>query len=539
MPNPEQESDYTASRQPMMIDWRRQLHILWERRSLLLLTAGTIIGLTLLWLWRQTPIYQATAQILVESETMKVLNIQDVVSTDARDLQYVNTQVKILQSPTLMRKTAETMKLEEDPRFLLKKLPPTTDIAEALGKCLTITAERMSRLITIRASHRVPDLAAQLANGLAEEFIHENLKRRLSASLETVTWLQQQAEDIKPKLTKSETALLEYREANHSVSLEERQNIVVDKLKTLSAILTQSHAERLAAEAEWKTIEAALTNGQLVITIPLIAADPQVKVLQTQLNEKQITLASQLERYKGDYPTMVTAQAELHELTKKLASAGTTAIEAARGKYQLAKSKEESLAAALQEQEQQALNLDRILTGYSALKRDAEADRQLYDSIITRMKETSVAGKLETSNVRLVDPATPPKLPTQRKLLVLALSTILGLMSGVAACFLTEHLNEKIKSYEDLESLGVAVLGVVPRVQFGSTNVGVCLTQNRATIVGRRTLPRPTRQPRAQLAKQTGQGIAYHQHHPGRGQDVHHDKPQRRLCPQRRAHPNY
>ena len=519
MPNPEQESDFADSRQPMMIDWRRQLHILWERRSLLLLTAGAVISLTIFWLWRQTPIYEATAQILVESETMKVLNIQDVVSTDARDLQYINTQVKILQSPTLIRQAAEAMKLAEDPRFFLQKLPPTTacgkavaqcrtsinillsrvadilkpsedprlhskqlpstpDLAEALGACLTITADRTSRLITIRASHRVPDLTAQLANGLAKEFIHENLNRRLSASLETATWLQQQAEEIKPKLAKSEAAMQEYREVNHAVSLEDRQNIVVDKLKALSADLTQAHTERLATEAEWNTIQAALTNGRPVITIPLIAADVQVKVLQTQLNDKMIALASQRERYKADYPTVVTAQAELRELTQKLLAAGTTAVEAAQGKYQLAKSKEKSLATALQEQEQQALKLDRILTGYSTLKRNAETDRQLYDSIVIRMKETSVAGKLETSNTRLVDPATPPKSPSHpRKSRILLAGTMMGLMVGVVLCFLTEYLNEKIKSYEDLESLGVAVLGVVPRVQFGSTNAGACLTQ--------------------------------------------------------------
>ena len=478
MPTPEPESDFSDSRSPLMIDWRRQLHILWERRGLLLLTAATVISLTLLWLWRQTPTYQATAQILVESETMKVLNIQDVVSTDTRDLQYVNTQVQLLRSHALLRDAAETMKLATDPQFV-DTLIPGTDLALVLERDLTVSAERNSRLIKISASHRLPELAAKLANGVAAEYIRGNLNRRLATSLEAATWLRQQAEEIKPKLTKSEAAMQEYREANHAVSLEERQNIVVDKLKALSATLTQAHTDRLAAEAEWNTVQTALANGHKAIEIPMIAANDQVKLLQGQLNEKQIAVASQRERYKAEYPAMVTAQAELRELTEKLVTAGTTAVEAAQGKYQLAKSKEESLAKALQEQEQQALHLDRILTGYSSLKRETEADRQLYDSIITRMKETSVAGKLETSNTRLVDPATPPKFPSRpRKLLGLALGTILGLMSGIALCFLTEHLNEKIKSYEDLESLGAAVLGVVPRVQIGLTNSGVCLTQS-------------------------------------------------------------
>ncbi len=477
MQNPEQESDFTDSRPPVMIDWRRRLHILWERRQLLSFTVVTVVSLTLLWLWRQTPIYHATAQILVESETVKVLNIQDVVSTDTRDLQYINTQVQLLRSHALLSEAADSMKLAADPRFV-GTLKPGIDLGQILAEYLTVSAERNSRLIKISALHRSSEMAAKLANGVAAEFIHGNLNRRLATSLEAVNWLRQQAEDIKPKLAKSEAAMQEYREANHAVSLEERQNIVVDKLKALSADLTQAHTDRLAAEVEWKTIQAALTNGRPVIMIPLIATNEQVQKLQAQLNEKQVALSSQRARYKTEYPTMVSAQAEIRELTEKLAITGIAAVEAARGKYQLAQSKEESLAMALQEQEQQALNLDRILTGYGALKRDAEADRQLYDSIIIRMKETSVAGKLETSNTRLVDPATPPKAPARpRKSLVLALGMMLGLVGGVTLCFLTEHLNGKIKSYEDLESIGVAVLGTVPRVQFGSTNAGVCLTQ--------------------------------------------------------------
>ena len=477
MPNYEQESDFADSRQPMMIDWRRQLHILWERRLLLLLTAGAVVSLTLLWLWRQTPIYQATAQILVESETMKILNIQDVVSTDTRDLQYINTQVQLLQSHALLREVVDSLKLATDPEFV-GTLKPGADLAHELEKCLNVAAVRNSRLIKITASHHSPELATKVANGVAAEFIRGNLDRRLATSLEAVNWLRHQAEEIKPKLKKSEAAMQEYREANHAVSLEERQNIVVDRLKALSADLTQAHAERLGMETEWTTIQAALTNGQPVITIPLIAANEQVKILKTQLNERQVALASQRERYKAGYPTMITAQAELRELTEKLAVAGTTAVEAACGKYQLVRSKEERLVTTLQEQEQQALNLDRILTGYSALKRDAEADRQLYDSIITRMKETSVAGKLETSNTRLIDPATPPKSPARpRKGITLAAGSMVGLMAGVVLCFLAEYINKKIKSYEDLECLGLAVLGVVPLVQFGPTNTGVCLTQ--------------------------------------------------------------
>jgi capsular exopolysaccharide synthesis family protein len=462
---PEEQSSTYYSVQVAPVTWRTNLHSIWDRRWLWLTVTLAAVAAAYYWVSRQEPVYRASALVLVESETMKVLNIQDVLSTDTRDLQYVNTQVKLLQSQALIRSAAEAMKLAED-RSFLDSLPPDADLVRELEKRLSIAAERNSRLIRISATHRSPPMAARLANGVAEEYIRQNRNRKMSASMEAVTWLQQQAEEIKPKLAKSEAAMSEFRQANHAVSVEERQNIVVDKLKEINVALTRANAGRLVAENEWNLVETAMKGGRKPIEITLVADTEQVKGLLQKLADRQVALATLRQRYKEEYPSVMAAQAELKETQEKLVAACDAAIRAIREKHQLAKVKEDDLKAALHEQEEEALKLDRTLTAYNALKRNAEADRALYDSILTRIKETSVASKLETTNVRLVDPAMPPKLPSGlRKLFVLGIGAVFGLVTGALLCLFVERLSDKIKNYHDIESLGMRLVGLVPRVR--------------------------------------------------------------------------
>jgi len=465
MTTPEEQQPAYDSIQTAPVAWRNNVYSIWDRRWLLLAVTLAAVVAAYYWVSRQKPSYRASAQVLVESETMKVLNIQDVLSTDTRDLQYVNTQVKLLQSQALIRSAAEAMKLADD-RLFLEYLPTDADTVRALEKCLTVAAERNSRLIRITAVHSSPEMAARLANGVAEEYIRQDRHRKMSASMEAVTWLLQQAEEIKPKLAKSEAAMSEYRQANHAVSVEERQNIVVDKLKEINIALTRAHADRLVAETEWNLVETAIKTGRKPLEIALVADTEQVKGLLQKRGDRQVALATLLQRYKEEYPSVVAAQAELKVTEDKLAAACEAAIRGIQEKHQLANVKEDNLKVALHEQEQEALKLDRTLTAYNALKRNAEADRALYDSILTRIKETSVAAKIETTNVRLVDPATPPKLPAGlRKLFVLAGSAAFGLVFGAFLCLFTERLSDKIKDYHDLESLGAPALGMIPRVR--------------------------------------------------------------------------
>jgi len=447
------------------IDWRRHLLVLWERRWIFLTVFVVAVISTLFWLYKQVPIYRATAKILCEAETMKILNIQDVATTDTRDFQYINTQVKMLQSRPLAEQAAQSLNLKANPDFL-PGASTNADYAGALAECLTVEKDRDSRLIRISADHPNPKVAALLANGVAQEFIRQNLHSKLAKSMEALNWLRQQADELKPKVQASETALQDYRDKNHTVSLEDRQNIVSDKLKALNTALTQAHTSRIDAESEWNKVKALLDAGKKPSEIPSAAADRQVSALRKQLNDKQVALAVLRERYGDQHPMIINAVTELREIQVKLEKACTEAVENIKATYLMAKTKEDSLQQALRDQEDQALDLDRKLAAYLPLKRNAEADRQLYDSILTRIKETTLTGKLETNNIRLVDPALPPVSPAKpNRTRTIMMGIALGLFAGGALSFLVHRYDDKIKSYEDVEALGLPQLASVPHIK--------------------------------------------------------------------------
>ncbi len=444
------------------VHWQHYFLMILEHKWVALFSFLTVLAINLIYTYHQTPVYRATAALEVAAETMKVLNIQDVLSTDTRDEQYINTQIKIMQSRTLCEQVVQTLQLDKNPSFLAHA-GAQADLAGALQSYLSVEPERNTSIVDIHADHPDPQLAADLADGVAQQFIKQNLEKKMLASTDAVRMLREQADEYKIKVEKSELALTQYRQRTQSS--EENQANVVDKLKDLNNAVTQAQKTRLAAEAEWNGIKAQLDAGRSASEIPTIMNNSKVSDLRKQLNDKQITLAVLRERYREQHPSMVAIQTELNEITDKLTNACNDAVAAVQAEYLMAKAKEESLQKALHEQEQEAMVMDGKQPDYNMLKRNAEADRQLYDSILTRIKETGVNDKLQFNNIRLIDPVQVPGAPFKpQKGRNLAIGLFLGVSAAFAACYLLNTLDDKIKTYEDIDSLGLPLLTGVPRI---------------------------------------------------------------------------
>jgi capsular exopolysaccharide synthesis family protein len=460
--NPSQQRLPGGRRPASGLQWRHYLLIILEHKWVALFSFLTVLAINLIYTYRQTPIYRATAAMEVAAETMKVLNIQDVLSTDTRDEQYINTQIKIMQSRTLCQQVVQALKLDRNSSFLTYA-GSQGDLAGALQACLSVEPERSTTIIDIHADHPDPKVAADLANGVAQQYIKQNLEKKMLASTDAVRMLREEADEYKIKVEKSELALSQYRQRTQSS--EEYQNGVVDKLKDLNNSVTQAQKTRLDAEAEWNGVKSLLDAGRSASEIPAILNNPKVSDLRKELNDKQITLAVYRERYREQHPAMVAIQTELNEISGKLTNACNDAVEALQAGYMMAKAKEESLQKALHDQEQEAMVMDSKQPDYNMLKRNAEADRQLYDSILTRMKETGVADKLQSNNIRLIDPVQVPGAPFKpQKGRSLALGLFLGLGAAFAASYVLNAFDDKIKTYEDIDSLGLPLLTGVPRI---------------------------------------------------------------------------
>jgi polysaccharide biosynthesis transport protein len=391
-------------------------------------------------------IYESEAVIEIGQETPKVSNTQDF-STDNLETvsdSLLKTVEQALMSDTLLLDVIKTNGLDHDPLFA----PPKKDGSDYLDAELvarfkpyvTAKVRRATRLIDVSVGNRDPEGAKQLTASLIKEFVSESFEQELGLSDTARDHLQKEADRLKAKLESAEQAVQKYREEHDAVSLEDKQNITVEKLKELNLQVAEAKNQRLKLEADLATIEKGkVKTPEGLLSLPTVATLPIVADLRKELADKEAV-------YKADSPlaglrqTLNRTLVAVRELVKK--------------SYEAAKFTEDKLSAALQQQQQAALELNKIAIPYHALVREVDADRALYESVVTRMKVTNVAKGIWESNIRVVETpsvAIKPAKPAKKKILLLAL-----LGGGVLGCGLVvgrDATDSSIRSVDQAEKI--------------------------------------------------------------------------------------
>lgn len=446
-------------------DWREAVAILMERAWLGLSVAAVVFLLFFLNARRQTPMYRSTATLLVEAQIPKILNFQDVLSYNTRSLEFFNTHLNALHSRSMMAAALERSGLDQQPGFLPGGKTPE-DKAEAARRLVAIKAVEKTRMIDITVEHADPQAASAFANALAQSYIQQYLDMRMNASLEAVDWLRERSEEYRAKLEKGLAELQHYREETGSVSLEEDQNIVIDKLKALNQALTAAQTERIQAETAWKSIQAQIETNVPASKIAAVMSDANVQAAHQRVQEQQREVDRLQQRYREQYPDLQQALEQEKKLQKQFEQACDDALYAFQNRYEVLVERERNLLAALKKQEKEAFDLDRKLVRYNELKLNVEADREIHQAVIARMKEASISETLPADIIRIVEEARPAKAPFRPRLgQAVVRGAAFGLILGIGAIFLFYYADHRFRRNEEVERLlGLPVLATVPLI---------------------------------------------------------------------------
>ena len=455
-------SDDTPARIP---DWREILAILLERAWIGLTVALVVFSFFFIQLKRTVPEYKSTAVLMIEAQTPRILNYQDVVSFNVRNLEYFNTVINTLHSRRMLEMAVAQAPLADNPAFM----PGITNgiqKAAAAKRFISIEPVEKSRLINITAAHPDPQVASDLANAMARAYIQQDLDNRMNTSLQAVEWLRVKSDEYRKKLEAGLLELQEYRENAESVSLEEDQNIVIAKLKALNEALTAAQTERIEAETLWHAVQAQIDRDLTYEQIAGQLNSEGVTLALSAWRQQQQETAHLRQRYKADYPDMKEAVELEQVLRKRFEEACDLAVSGLKTRYETLVKREEGLKNALQEQEQVAFSLSRQLVRYNDLKRNVEADQEIYQSMIARMKETSISETLPTQVIRLAEEARPANAPFRpQPAQMLLRGALLGIAFGLGAIFLLYYSDHRFRRHEEVErSLGVPVLTSLPHI---------------------------------------------------------------------------
>jgi capsular exopolysaccharide synthesis family protein len=480
-----------------LLDYVRILH---KRRYTALTAFVLVVTAVTVYTFTKTPIYQARVQLQIENTDPKVVPFATVDGQQGpvNSQDYYQTQYKILQSRSLAKRTIDSLNLWNHPLLsadqgkasalqsrrsggdsdaakadkepstgVLGETPAQSSVIDRLLAGLTVSPIRNSRLVDVKFSSPDPRFAARVAQGLADSYIGLNLEYRFNTSKEATDFLGQQLAEQRKAVEASEGALLRYREQTDSVSLEDKQNIVVQKLTELNAAVTRAKTERLQKEAAYNQIVAIQHDRAALDAFPAILSNGFIQQLKGELSELQRQQASLGEKYGEKHVEMIRIRSAIQQTEAKLQGEIGKVVQALRNDYQAAQSNEGSLMQALRQQESEAMELSRKGIDYGSLQRDATTNRAMYESLLQRAKETNVAGELKASNIRVVDPATVPRSPiSPRKSLNLLLALFGGGIFAVGLAFFFEYLDNRVKSPEEIKNyLGLPFLGLVPALK--------------------------------------------------------------------------
>jgi capsular exopolysaccharide synthesis family protein len=469
--------------------WR----VIKKHQKLILAVFLCTVFACVLFVLTSTPIYTAATTLLIERKAPQAIDIQGALSEAQTpdEYDYYRTQYEILKSRGLAARVIQEESLESNPFFseeeaqkgLIAKLWNSTKarlgglfssslptksnglgidprtIDTYLDEMLEVKPIPRTRLVKVAFSTPDPELSAQVVNAHVRAYIRQGVELRAQANEEAQGFLEEKLVELKERVEKSEAALNNYRRDKGILSLDDKENIVVDRLTDLNKRLTEAEAERISLEAK-----VFLIRQKDYDSLPDVVGNTLIQTLkgqQTVLEGEYAQLASQ---FKADYPRVSQLKAQLGETQRRLNKEIQKVVASIQSAYLAAEANEKGLRDKMEQQKAATLSLKDASVNYAILAREVDTNRQLYDSVLQRMKEMGVAAEVRTSNVSIIDPAEPPLYPSRpRKLLSLLLSAIVGSMAGVGVAFFLEYLDNSLKSPEDVErQLGLPNLAVVP-----------------------------------------------------------------------------
>ena len=517
---PEQKKD------PHLRDyWQVLLKHRWIVLTCFLVTVITVATATFV----QQPVYKATATIKIDRAELKILKFDDVSPSANKETDdYYQTQYKLLTSYSLAERVVKRFNLDTNPEFsgtgtqgpasptwtwftnLVDLVRPRSSMQATSGetstaespvvqsflKKLEIEPVKNTRLVKIAFLSSSPELSAQIANAMAENFIEQSIEQRLGAMKYAGDFLAKQIQEVRIKLESSDELLQKFAKQKQYLVLDEKQEQTTKQLSLLTDALMKARSERLGKEALHRQ-----TQGQDFQSIPSVLENPLITTLKTEYFRLQAEYRKLSETFLPDYPRMVALKSNIDEVKIKLDGEVQKIVDGLRSSYEAGLKSEHLLQSAVDKQKTVTLKTNEDSIQYNILKREVDINRELYSGLLQRMKETAVSAGLDSTNIMITDPAKVPLSPDRpKKLLNLTLGIVLGLSLGIGLAFFSDYLDNTVNKIEEVEStFALPILGAVPalasvarRKQLkGTTNNGqdaksfeLVMLQDQSSLVG-------------------------------------------------------
>jgi len=463
------------------------------------IVAGVVVTLLI------TPKYKANAQVLIEDQADQIIEGSELqkVSAGLDSDRFLQTQLGIIQSRSLARIVVQSGRFDQSPDFfaaLGTALPDDEDLKgkqladarqeaaiDALVEHLQVDLPPDSRIATMTLTTRDAALAARLANLYADRYIEYNLNQKYESSAYARRFLNEQLLEARAKVTQSERDLNQYARAAGLIRvtsqgergpLESALSVTNNTLVQLNDAASKASADRIAAEDRWNTL-----MDQPALSVPEVNANQAIQSLVGERIKLEGDLAEEQSRHLDDYATVKSKRAQVAELNRRINTLAESLKKSAYIDYKAALEREKSLTGKVKSLRDEALGEQDRGVQYSVLKRVADTNRALYETLLSRYNQLSATAGASNNNITIVDRAEVPRIPASPKLVInFAIAFILGLIFAAGAVLLREIFDDAIRTPEDVErKLNMRLLGLIPMIKTGE-NVDAAIADRRSGV---------------------------------------------------------
>src|SRR6266849_8369407 len=440
-------------------------HILFRhRKTLLSFALAGLLGAIVISLV-QTRIYRVRTSLEIQGTSyLETKGSTDSSASSATPESYMETQVKLLQSESLFEHVIDKLKLQEQPatgwRALMSRGQPKKDeLLRKIERNLTVRTSGNSRLLEVLYESPDPKGAADFANTLVSEFIELTQEERWKSAEGTAEWLTNHLNIMKTQLEQSEAQLQDYARTSGLTFTSEKENLAENRLKELQGELSKAQADRIANQAKFEGAKSKPADS-----LPEILEDPTMREYRQRLTDLQRQYAELSATLTPEHYKVQRVQAQINELKFAMMNERRNVLKRIGNEYQAALRREALLSKAHTEQQKVVADQSEKAIHYDTLKRDVDSNRRLYETMLQKVKEASLASAMRDSNVLVVDRARPPLLPYRPDL---PMNAAIGLFSGVLLGFgfvlLQERIDRRISAPGDAQVyLDLPELGVIP-----------------------------------------------------------------------------
>ncbi len=465
------------------------------KRKWVIIISGVIVFLIIgMRTFTTTPQYKATATLLIENETSKVLSMENEfgLRSQFNNLRFFNTQLVLLKSESLAERVARNLNLPSRPEFspakksfnisgfaknllslkwifpnkkpqetesdLLEELNPYSAAAERVRRNIEVSPIRETKVVKVSYTSPFPVLATKIVNTLAAEFISFSIEKRYETTQQASDFLSESIGNLNADLDAKERELQRYGKEKKLFFLNDTESTAVSKFADLNQAYTEAQIDRIKAEAVYLELKDSSLDS-----VPRFVNDPVIHQLKAEYTNMLNEYEEKSEIFKSTYPEMVQLKAKLDSMKKELKKA----VDSAESEYHSALKKEGFLKNLLDQQRTNVSRMNSNAILYNSLKIEVENKRKLLNTLVERENEALVSARLggfKTSSVSTIDKAKVPKSPVSpNKKLNFVLALLISVFGGGSLCFLLEYLDNTIKGPEEIEQLaGLPSIGVIP-----------------------------------------------------------------------------